>query len=139
MVAPSPRSGPSASTIRKRFIQPSGSATKCRTPSGDQRGWAVQSPGLPATTRGRAAAPASVDAEVGEAPSMAVRGEGLEDPGRRDALEPAGREIGDDDHIAVEHVRAAAVFVDTAPRIEALRCQPAFGTVGSVRLANDEH
>ena len=37
---------------RKGFIQPSGSARKWRTPDGDQRGWAIQSDALPATTRG---------------------------------------------------------------------------------------
>jgi hypothetical protein len=57
------------------FIQPSGSATKWRTPSGDQRGWLIQSVRLPATIRDGPSEPsASTGARCSSVPSQGMFG-----------------------------------------------------------------
>src|SRR6185312_3120133 len=71
---------------------------------------------------------------VGVAP-VALRGERHELARADDAMEPAGREVGDDDEIARDKRRGAAVLVDAGARVEAFRRHSGERAVG---LAPDE-
>jgi hypothetical protein len=84
---------------------------------------------------GDEAVPGPVEDHVGVAPDL-LRRERLELAWGHDAVQPAGREVRHDDEVAVDEVRAAAVFVDAAPGVETLGREAGRG---AVRVAPDEH
>src|SRR5439155_14319838 len=79
---------------------------------------------------GQDPASVAIRREVGEPPAGAVSRERLEATVGVDPVEAPAGEVGDEDKVVVDEVRAAAVLVDAVAGVEALWRQPGLAAVG---------